>query len=50
MFGVNKVLNDLEMMIKEIQKLERFDSKKRKSKGLNKYAKSVVVSSTTNIS
>jgi hypothetical protein len=47
--GVKKVLNDLEMMIKEIQKLERFDTKKRKMGNLNKYAKSVVVSSIAKI-
>ena len=39
----------LQMMIKAIQELEKYDTKKRKSKGLQKYAKCVVVSSTTNI-
>ena len=47
--GVRKVLNDLEAMIKEIQKLEAYDTKKRKMGKLNKYAKSVVVSSIAKI-
>ena len=47
--GVKKVLSDLEMLIREIQKLEAYDTKKRKSGNLNDYAKAIDMKATTNI-
>ena len=47
--GVKKVLSDLSEMIKAIQELEAYDTKKRKSGNLNKFAKAVVMKATTNI-
>ena len=47
--GVKKVLSDLEAMIKAIQELEAYDTKKRASGDLNKYAKAIVVSSIAKI-
>ena len=47
--GVKTVLNDLQMMIKAIQELEAYDTKKRKSGNLNDYAKAIVMKATTNI-
>ena len=40
---------DLQMMIKAIQELEKYDTKKRKSGNLNKFAKAIVMKATTNI-
>ncbi len=42
-------MNDLEAMIKEIQKLEAYDTKKRKSGNLNKFAKAIVMKATAKI-
>ena len=47
--GVKKVLSDLSEMIKAIQELEAYDTKKRKSGDLNKFAKAIVMKATTNI-
>ena len=47
--GVKTVLNDLEMMIKAIQELEAYDTKKRKSGNLNDYAKAIVMKATAKI-
>ncbi|MFP6839343.1 MAG: hypothetical protein VB962_07130, partial [Pseudohongiellaceae bacterium] len=47
--GVKKVLSDLSEMIKAIQELEAYDSKKRKSGDLNKFAKAIVMKATINI-
>jgi len=37
------------MIIKAIQELEAYDTKKRKSGNLNDYAKAIVMKATTNI-
>jgi hypothetical protein len=47
--GVKKVLKDLRAMMKAIQELEAYDTKKRKSGDLNKWAKAIVMKATTNI-
>jgi len=47
--GVKRVLKDLRAMMKAIQELEAYDTKKRKSGDLNKFAKAIVMKATAKI-
>jgi hypothetical protein len=46
--GVKKVLSDLQMLITEIQKLEKLDSRYRKKHGLDKFVKSIKTEANIN--